>query len=146
MEKLFRLADQISQKYGISIMKTAQLPIDKSKISPKAIEACKMLQEKGFESYLVGGCVRDLLMGKSPKDWDLTTNATPDQVKEVFPKHFALGEKHGTITAVLGPNKIDEFEITTYRTEGDYSDGRRPDYVAFADKIEDDLSRRDLTI
>lgn len=122
------------------------MSIDKSKISPKAIEACRMLQEKGFEAFLVGGCVRDLLMGKSPKDWDMTTNATPTQVKAVFPKHFALGEKHGTITAVMGPSKADEFEITTYRTEGTYSDGRRPDTVAFADKVEDDLSRRDLTI
>jgi len=146
MEKLFRFADRIAQKYGFPIMKTADLSIDRTKISPKAIEACRMLKEKGFQAFLVGGCVRDLLMGKSPKDWDLTTNATPDQVKEVFPKHFALGEKHGTITAVLGPTKADEFEITTYRVEGDYSDGRRPDSVAFADNVEDDLSRRDLTI
>ncbi len=145
MEKLFKFAERISQKYGI-LMKTAQLVLDKSKISPNAIKACQMLQDKGFQAFLVGGCVRDLLMGKSPKDWDITTSATPEQVKVVFPKHFALGEKHGTITAVLGPTKQDEFEITTYRTEGTYSDGRRPDEVAFANSVEEDLSRRDLTI
>ena len=144
LKKIAILARKYELKHNFYVK--AAISLDTSKIAPNAIEACRMLQEKGFQAYLVGGCVRDLLMDKSPKDWDLTTNATPDQVKEVFPKHFALGEKHGTITAVLGPTKQDEFEITTYRVEGDYSDGRRPDYVAFADNIEDDLSRRDLTI
>ena len=142
--KVAMLADKLENKHNLYVK--ADLSIDPSKIYPNAVKACKMLQDKGFQGYLVGGCVRDLLMGKNPKDWDLTTNATPEQVKLVFPKHFALGEKHGTITAVLGPNKVDEFEITTYRVEGDYSDGRRPDSVEFADNIEDDLSRRDLTI
>lgn len=143
-KKISLLARKYELKHNLYVK--GEFSMDKSKIAPNAIEACRMLQEKGFQAYLVGGCVRDLFMGKSPKDWDLTTNATPDQVKAVFPKHFALGEKHGTITAVLGPNKEDEFEITTYRTEGEYSDGRRPDSVAFADNVEDDLSRRDLTI
>ena len=122
------------------------MQINKSKIPSKAIEACRRLQEKGFQAFLVGGSVRDLLMGKSPKDWDITSSATPDQVKAIFPKHFALGEKFGTITAVLGPNKEDEFEITTFRSESDYSDGRRPNTVEFTNNIEQDLSRRDLTI
>lgn len=138
------LARKCELKY--QLLSVADIHIDMSKIAPNAIKACKILQDAGFESYLVGGSVRDLLMNKTPKDWDLTTNATPDQVKKIFPKHFALGEKHGTIVAVLGPDKEDQFEITTYRVEGDYSDGRRPDYVAFATNVEDDLSRRDLTI
>lgn len=142
--KVLIMAKRFNHKYNLRT--TADFQIDKSKISDNAIKACKMLQDHGFESYLVGGSVRDLLMDKSPKDWDLTTNATPEQVKKIFPKHFALGEKHGTIVAVLGPNKEDQFEITTYRTEGNYSDGRRPDSVSFADNVEDDLSRRDLTI
>lgn len=144
LSKLLMLARKCELKYQLFSM--ADIHIDMSKISPNAIKACKMLQDAGFESYLVGGSVRDLLMNKTTKDWDITTNATPDQVKKIFPKHFALGEKHGTIVAVLGPDKEDQFEITTYRVEGDYSDGRRPDYVAFASHVEDDLSRRDLTI
>ena len=142
--KISILARQYELKYKLGMI--ADNPLDSSKINPNAIKACQMLKKSGFEAYLVGGCVRDLLMGKSPKDWDLTTNATPNQVKIIFPKHFALGEKHGTITVVLGPTEADRFEITTYRTEGNYSDGRRPDSVEFADNIEDDLSRRDLTI
>lgn len=132
-----------AQKY---MFKSSALSLDNSKISLNAIKACKILNQNGFDAYLVGGCVRDLLMNKSPKDWDLTTNATPEQIKSIFPKYFALGEKHGTITVVMGPSKADEFEITTYRVEGAYSDGRRPDSVAFSNHIEDDLSRRDLTI
>jgi len=144
LNKLLMLARKYHIKYQLLSM--ADIHIDMSKISPNAIKACKMLQDAGFESYLVGGSVRDLLMNKYPKDWDITTNATPDQVKKIFPKHFTLGEKHGTIVVILGPNKEDQLEITTYRIEGDYSDGRRPDYVAFANNVEDDLSRRDLTI
>jgi tRNA nucleotidyltransferase (CCA-adding enzyme) len=144
LKKTSALASKYELKHNLYVK--ADIFLDTSKIAPNAIKACRMLQEKGFQSYLVGGCVRDLLMNKSPKDYDITTNATPDQVKAVFPKTFSLGEKHGTVTAVLGLTKADEFEITTYRIEGAYSDGRRPDEVAFAQNIEDDLSRRDLTI
>jgi tRNA nucleotidyltransferase (CCA-adding enzyme) len=144
LNKISALALKYELKHSLYVK--ADTSLDKSKVRPSALEACRILKENGFESYLVGGCVRDLLMGKSPKDWDVTSNATPDQVKTIFPRHFALGEKHGTITAILGPDKQDEIEITTYRTEGTYSDGRRPDEVRFADNVEDDLSRRDLTI
>ncbi len=120
--------------------------IDHSKIVPNAIEVCRMLQEKGFSAYLVGGCVRDLFMGGTPKDWDIATNAKPDQTKAIFPKTYDTGLEHGTITISMGPTVADHFEVTTYRTEGDYTDGRRPDSVAFVDDIEADLARRDLTI
>lgn len=118
---------------------------DKSKVNPLASLVCKTLQDNGFKSYLVGGCVRDLLMGISPKDWDITTNAIPEQSMEIFPKNFPSGIEHGTITAILGPSK-EEFEITTFRTEGTYSNGRSPDSVSFVQSVDDDLSRRDLTI
>lgn len=121
------------------------MEIDKAKINPLATAACKRLQDHGFKAYLVGGCVRDLLMGVSPKDWDITTNATPEQSMEIFPKNFPSGIEHGTITAILGPSK-EEFEITTFRTEGSYSNGRSPDSVSFVQSVDDDLSRRDLTI
>lgn len=120
--------------------------IDRAKIAPKAIEACKILQDHGFESYLVGGCVRDLLLGKVPKDWDITTNAKPEQVQKIFPKTYPTGIQHGTITVSMGTTPADHFEITTYRGEGEYVDGRRPNEVYFVDGVTEDLARRDLTI
>lgn len=140
---LKKLSERLGAKYGFTKMAIA---LDQSKIAPKAIEVCRMLQEKGYQAYLVGGCVRDLLMGGKPKDWDIATNAKPEQVKEVFPKTYDTGIQHGTITVSMGPTVADHFEVTTYRTEGDYTDGRRPDSVAFVDEIEADLARRDLTI
>lgn len=103
------------------------------------------LADCGYKAYAVGGCVRDSLLGRTPYDWDITTNATPDEVKNVFKdgKIFETGIKHGTITLVLdGTN----YEITTFRTEGKYSDMRHPDSVEFANSIYDDLSRRDFTV
>lgn len=122
--------------------------IKDSQISPKAIEVCQILQYSGFQAYLVGGCVRDLLMGNKPKDWDIATNAKPEQTKNVFSmtKTYDTGLQHGTITVSMGDTVEDHFEVTTYRSEGEYSDGRRPDSVAFVDHIESDLARRDLTI
>src|SRR5512135_3577504 len=146
MGQLFDFAARFSAKYRIPFIRVAEMSIDRSQIAPKAIEVCRMLQEKGFQAYLVGGCVRDLLMGTKPKDWDIATNAKPEQVKEVFPKTYDTGLQHGTITVSMVPTVADHFEVTTYRTEGDYSDGRRPDYVAFVGNIEEDLARRDLTI
>lgn len=145
MGQSFNLIKRMELKYDPLFIKKAAT-LDRSKINPKAIEVCRMLQEKGFQAYLVGGCVRDLLMGVSPKDWDIATNAKPEQVKAVFPKTYDTGLQHGTITVSMGPTVADHFEVTTYRTEGEYSDGRRPDYVAFVDDITEDLSRRDLTI
>jgi len=142
--KIAGLARKYSLKYNI--YKKADISLDTSKIAPKAIEVCKMLQDSGYQAYLVGGCVRDLLMGTSPKDWDIATNAKPEETKAIFPKTYDTGIAHGTITVGMGPTVADHFEVTTYRTEGEYSDGRRPDSVAFVDNIESDLARRDLTI
>lgn len=144
----FRKVAVLARKYSLKYnsYKKADISLDTSKIAPKAIEVCKILQDSGYQAYLVGGCVRDLLMGTSPKDWDIATNAKPEETKSLFPKTYDTGIAHGTITVGMGPTPADHFEVTTYRTEGEYSDGRRPDSVAFVDNIESDLARRDLTI
>jgi tRNA nucleotidyltransferase (CCA-adding enzyme) len=101
------------------------------------------------ELYLVGGCVRDMLLGKTPKDYDLCTNATPDEVKEISKalglKTFDSGIKHGTLT-VIDDFHGQSYEVTTYRIDGKYSDGRHPDEVVFTPSLEEDLKRRDFTI
>ena len=103
------------------------------------------LEQAGFSAYAVGGCVRDTLMGRQPHDWDLCTSATPEEMQEVFRGEHLVetGLKHGTLTVVL--NHI-PYEVTTFRTEGAYSDHRHPDSVSFVKDIEGDLSRRDFTI
>ena len=105
----------------------------------------KLLVQHGYESYLVGGAVRDLLLGSTPADFDLTTNATPEQMLEVFADHRTVptGIVHGTITVVVAGNSV---EITTYRIDGSYSDSRRPDTVLFSSSLEEDVRRRDFTI
>lgn len=108
-----------------------------------AMVICRALSDAGFESYLVGGCVRDSIMGREPNDWDIATNARPEQVTELFSKVIETGLAHGTVTVILDG---ESFEVTTYRVDGDYSDGRRPDSVEFSDSITTDLSRRDFTI
>ncbi len=111
----------------------------------KAIDLISKLNNNGYEAFLVGGCVRDTIMGIAPKDYDICTNALPFQIKEVFESYKTIltGERHGTITVV--DNK-DNFEITTYRVDGEYTDSRRPDEVIFTKSIDQDLSRRDFTI
>ena len=103
------------------------------------------LADSGYKAYAVGGCVRDSLLGRTPYDWDITTNATPNEVKKVFKNEKVLetGIKHGTVTIVLGGVN---YEITTFRTEVGHSDMRHPDSVEFAQSIYDDLSRRDFTV
>ncbi len=107
----------------------------------------KTLKDKGFEAYLIGGCVRDIMIGRTPKDWDITTNAKPEDIIAAFPETF-YENKFGTV-GVVNKETTDEtlkvVEITPYRTEGDYSDKRRPDTVQFSDTLEDDLKRRDFT-
>lgn len=105
------------------------------------------LEKAGFESYTVGGCVRDLLLGKKPKDWDITTKAKPEQIQEIFPESF-YANKFGTVT-VKTENKDDilkKIEITTFRTEQKYTDKRHPDKISFTLDLKEDLSRRDFTI
>ena len=99
--------------------------------------------QHGYKAYLVGGAVRDMLMGKEPHDWDVTTDATPEQVMSIFRKVIPTGIAHGTVTVLFMKNEI---EVTTFRTESDYSDGRHPDKVEYTGNIEEDLSRRDFTI
>lgn len=103
------------------------------------------LNENDHKAYIVGGCVRDSIMKRNPSDWDITTDATPLEVMDVFKELTVLstGIKHGTVTVMLDGKS---YEITTFRVEGMYSDHRRPDYVEYASHLKDDLSRRDFTI
>lgn len=115
---------------------------------PKEIKnILKKVQEQGFQAYIVGGCVRDLLIGKEPQDWDITTNANPEKILVLFPKSF-YENKFGTVTVLTSSKSknLKEVEITPFRTEAGYSDKRHPDIVSWAKTIEEDLSRRDFTI
>ncbi len=111
----------------------------------KILKAVALLENAGYCAYIVGGCVRDSIMGKTPNDWDMTTSATPDETRAVFKKFrtIATGIKHGTITVLIDDDPV---EITTMRVDGEYSDNRHPESVSFTKKIEDDLSRRDFTV
>ncbi len=103
---------------------------------------CKRLREKGKRGWIVGGCVRDILRGKAAKDWDIATDARPEEVVQMFRKVIPTGMQHGTVTVVLSGQ---HYEVTTLRGEGAYTDGRRPDSVQLIDDIEQDLARRDFT-
>ena len=117
----------------------------KSVLPSEAITLLSALEYAGYESYVVGGCVRDFLMGKIPHDIDITTSATPDQMKRVFYNNRVIetGIQHGTLSVQSGEKW---FEITTFRTDGIYEDHRHPKSVTFTNKIKDDLSRRDFTV
>lgn len=113
------------------------------------------LDKNGFEAYIVGGCVRDALLGKIPNDWDITTSAKPEDIKRIFKSTVDTGIEHGTVTVLLynnshnSPDKKkshESYEVTTYRIDGDYTDHRRPDKVTFTDSLVEDLKRRDFTI
>jgi len=101
------------------------------------------LEENGYEAYAVGGCVRDSVLGRVPEDWDITTSATPEEVKKLFKATIDTGLQHGTVTVVI---EKEGYEVTTFRLDGDYSDGRHPDRVAFTSSLTEDLRRRDFTI
>ena len=102
-----------------------------------------ILEEAGFEGYAVGGCVRDTLLHKNPDDWDITTNASPIEVKKLFPRTIDTGIAHGTVTVLIGK---ETFEVTTYRIDGEYEDARHPKEVVFTSCLSEDLKRRDFTI
>lgn len=101
------------------------------------------LQARGYPAYLVGGCVRDMLLGVRPQDWDICTGALPEQVMEIFPGSLPIGIKHGTVTVKLNSHLV---EVTTFRTEGEYTDHRHPDMVSFVGDLTADLARRDFTV
>jgi len=126
----------------------SKVKVEKFDIPEEVSRVTEALKKGGFEAYLVGGCVRDLFMGRKPKDWDITTNATPEEIIPLFPKTFYENE-FGTV-GVVNESVSDEtlkiVEITPYRTESAYSDHRRPDRVEFSESIDDDLKRRDFTI
>ena len=122
----------------------------KIKLPVKVEYIIDKLERAGFETYVVGGCVRDSLMGKAPKDWDITTSALPEQVIEVFDDCTIVptGIQHGTVTVVLQNDGEPDgaFEVTTFRKDGQYDDSRHPNNVEFVSDIQEDLSRRDFTI
>ena len=101
------------------------------------------LTQHGFEAYAVGGCVRDTMLGRIPMDWDITTSAKPEQVKELFRHTIDTGIQHGTVTVML---EHEGFEVTTYRIDGEYEDARHPKEVQFTSNLLEDLKRRDFTI
>ena len=111
----------------------------------KVDKILRTLNRNGFDAYVVGGCVRDVLMERKPEDWDITTSATPEETKVCFKGYRIIetGIKHGTVTVLMDN---DPFEITTFRSDGQYSDGRHPDSVAFSKDIKVDLARRDFTM
>lgn len=112
-------------------------------IPDAVVEVCRRLDEAGHRAWVVGGCVRDLLMGREVSDWDLATSALPGEVQATFKRTIPTGIQHGTVTVV---QRGQHYEITTLRGEGAYSDGRRPDSVEFVREIEADLARRDFTV
>lgn len=103
----------------------------------------KTLQHYGYEAYIVGGCVRDAVLGRTPADWDITTSAKPLQIKSIFDRTIDTGLKHGTVTVLM---EKEPFEVTTYRIDGTYEDHRRPNDVTFTTNLREDLMRRDFTI
>ena len=101
------------------------------------------LNHQGYEAFAVGGCIRDTLLGREPKDWDITTSASPWQVKELFGRTIDTGIQHGTVTVMDGRTG---YEVTTYRVDGEYEDGRHPKSVKFTSSLKEDLKRRDFTV
>jgi poly(A) polymerase/tRNA nucleotidyltransferase (CCA-adding enzyme) len=116
-----------------------------SKIPKSVLEILKKLQENNFEAYIVGGCVRDLIMDREPKDWDVTTNAKPEEIMKIFPDSF-YENKFFTVGVKTEDEKYPIVEVTTFRIEQKYSDKRHPDEVKFAKTLAEDLGRRDFTI
>ena len=113
------------------------------KLPEKVKYIISRLEKNGYEAYAVGGCVRDSILDRVPEDWDITTSAKPEEVKKLFQATIDTGLQHGTVTVVI---EKEGYEVTTFRLDGDYSDGRHPDRVAFTSSLTEDLKRRDFTI
>lgn len=109
----------------------------------KVLMIINNLQLHGYEAFAVGGCVRDSILARRPEDWDITTSAKPEEIKKLFRRTVDTGIEHGTVTVLIGK---DSFEVTTYRVDGAYEDGRHPKEVRFTSRLEEDLQRRDFTI
>ncbi|MFO0599438.1 MAG: [cytidine(C)-cytidine(C)-adenosine (A)]-adding enzyme [Myxococcaceae bacterium] len=118
--------------------------LDSAQVPPAVLEVIRGLHAGGFRAFLVGGCVRDLLRGQKPKDFDVASSATPQQVQRLFKKVIPTGIEHGTVTVLAGGGN--HVEVTTFRAEAEYVDGRRPSKVEFHEDIDADLSRRDFTM
>lgn len=112
-------------------------------------------EEAGFEAFAVGGCIRDSLLSRKPEDWDITTSARPEEIKSIFGRTVDTGIKHGTVTVLIkhslsefNPDKYElrPYEVTTYRVDGEYKDGRHPEKVSFSPSLKEDLRRRDFTV
>lgn len=114
-------------------------------IPAHALTVVERLERYGYEAYVVGGCVRDSLLGRKPKDWDVCTNALPEEVLRVFKRFHVIktGLQHGTVTVMVSHEPV---EVTTFRIDGNYTDNRHPDSVNFVSRVEEDLARRDFTI
>lgn len=112
-------------------------------IPDKVAQILHTLEAAGYEAYAVGGCVRDSILGRTPDDWDITTSAKPKEVKALFRRTVDTGLQHGTVTVLM---EKEGFEVTTYRVDGEYEDGRHPKEVTFTASLEEDLKRRDFTI
>ena len=116
-----------------------------NRIPADALAVMERLEAAGYEAYLVGGCVRDLLLGRTPSDYDITTSAEPDETVRIFEGYptVDIGKQHGTVGVIVHGIS---YEVTTYRVDGEYTDNRHPDSVSFTRNLEDDLARRDFTI
>lgn len=123
------------------------MQVSSSQIPEEVLKVTQTLEKAGFEAWIVGGCVRDLYIGRAPKDWDVTTNANPEQIQGLFENTYYTND-FGTVGVVTGSEDetLKVVEVTPYRLEGKYSDARRPDSVEFSQKLEEDLKRRDFTI
>ena len=132
-------AESLQQRWFIGEERT-KLKIE---IPENVLKIIKILNDNAHDAYVVGGCVRDAVLGRIPSDWDITTPALPHEIKKLFRKTFDTGIEHGTVTVLMGDG---QYEVTTYRIDGAYSDNRHPDEVTFTDDLKEDLRRRDFTI
>ena len=115
----------------------------KIELPKKVLFIINNLQLAGYDAFAVGGCVRDSILARKPQDWDITTSAKPEAIKEIFRRTVDTGIEHGTVTVMIGK---DSYEVTTYRIDGAYEDSRHPKEVRFTNCLEEDLRRRDFTI